>query len=211
MVDLPGMLAPDCLRVHYLQPAALGDALTSRLFTVSSEAGDTLRGPLVFTCVLTEAIYFTPPFSLVLINICGKFTRPGGAGLTPRRRFALLQNHWFVAAACSVLRRVRLTTEPLCLIHIVHGRRAPGCFKPSIVGSCPNTGRPSDAYPDLVANNRTLTLTSMFPEYQYKRQENLTYRVLFMISSITITIGVRSRNRERTWAAYRGWVVLVSA
>ena len=42
MVDLPGMLAPDCLRVHYLQPAALGDALTSRLFTVSSEAGDTL-------------------------------------------------------------------------------------------------------------------------------------------------------------------------
>lgn len=51
----------------------------------------------------------------------------------------------------SVPHRVRLTTEPLCLIHIVHGRRAPGCFKPSIVGSCPNTGRPSDGYPDLAS------------------------------------------------------------
>lgn len=51
----------------------------------------------------------------------------------------------------SVPHRVRLTTEPLCLIHIVHGGRAPGCFKHSIVGSCPNTGRPSHGYPDLVS------------------------------------------------------------
>lgn len=64
-------------KVLYLQPAPLGDALTSRLFTGSTETGDTPDGPLVFTCVLSRAIYFAPPFSFQVINICGEFTGPG--------------------------------------------------------------------------------------------------------------------------------------